>query len=94
MTAKDSADGVLRDIAEAGATEAWNIANFFMDKCVLTHAGATMRGFLNLGDRVGLMYASNSGRVSKGRPAKAGVAPKQTLYIGVTLYTVGKLISR
>ena len=36
MTAKDSADEVLGDIAAAGATAAWNIANFVLDGFGLT----------------------------------------------------------
>ena len=54
VTAKDSAAGVLGDIAAAGATAAWNIANFVLDKCKLTHAKADLQGFGNLGDGVGL----------------------------------------
>ena len=30
---------------------AWNIANFVMDGCVLTHAGANLQRFGNVGDR-------------------------------------------
>ena len=53
MTAKDSTDGVFGDIAAAGATAAWNIANYVMDGCRLTHAGANLQKFGNLGDGVG-----------------------------------------
>ena len=53
MTAKDSADGVLGDIAAAGATAAWNIANFVLDGCRLSHAEADLQGFWNLGDGAG-----------------------------------------
>ena len=60
MTAKDSADGVLGDIAAAGSTAAWNIANFVMDGCGLNHAGANLQGFGNLGDGAGPLYASSS----------------------------------
>ena len=59
VTAKDSADGVLGDIAAAGATAAWNIANFVLDKCRLSHAGADLQGFGNLGDGAGPLYASS-----------------------------------
>ena len=51
MTVKDSAERVLGDIAAAGATAAWNIANVVLDGCGLTHAGADLQGFGNLGDR-------------------------------------------
>ena len=78
VTAKDSADGVLGDIAAAGVTAAWNIANFFLDGCGLTHAGADLQWFWNLGDGAGPQYASNSGPVSNGRPVNAGVAPTQS----------------
>ena len=78
MTAKDSADGVLRDIAAAGATAAWNIANVVLDGCGLIHAGADLQGFGNLGDGAGPLYASNSGTVSNKRPANAGVIPTQS----------------
>ena len=77
MTAKDSADGVLGDIAAPGATAVWNIANVLLDGCGLTHAGADLQGFGNLKDGAGPMYASSSGPVSNKRPANAGVAPTQ-----------------
>ena len=77
MTAKDSADGLLGDIAAAGATAAWDIANFVLDGCGLTHTGADLQGFEYLQDGAGPLYASNSGPVSNGRPANAGVAPTQ-----------------
>ena len=78
MTAKDSSDGVLGDIAAAGATAAWNIANVVLDGCGFTHAGADLQGFQNLGDRAGPVYASSSGPVSNGRLANAGVATSQS----------------
>ena len=78
MTAKDSADGVFGDIAAAGATAAWNIANVVLDGCRLTHAGADLQGFGNLGDRAGPLYASSTGPVSNGRVANAGVATTQS----------------
>ena len=78
MTAKDSADGVLRDIAAAGATAAWNIANFVLDGCRLSHAEADLQGFGNLGDGAGPLYASSSGPVSNGRFANTGVATTQS----------------
>ena len=43
MTAQDSADKLLMDIAEAGATAAWNIVNFVLDKCKLIYAGADLQ---------------------------------------------------
>ena len=79
MTAKDFADGVLGDIAAAGATAAWNIANVVLDGCGLTHARADLQGFGNLGDRAGPVYGtSSSGPVSNGRFANAGVATTQS----------------
>ena len=78
VTAKDSADGVFGDIAKAGATAGWNIANYVMDGCRLTHAGANLQGFGNLGDGSGPLYASSSGPVSSRRPANAGVATTQS----------------
>ena len=57
MTAKDSADEVLKDIAAAGATAAWNIANFVLNECGFTHAGANLQGFGNLGDGAGPFFA-------------------------------------
>ena len=78
MTAKDSADGVLGDIAAAGATAAWNIANFVLDGCRLSHAGADLQGFGNLGDGAGHLYATFSGPVSNGRFTNAGVATSQS----------------
>ena len=57
MTAKDSADGVLGDLTAAVATAAWKIANVVLGGCGLTHAGADLQGFGNLGDGVGPLYA-------------------------------------
>ena len=58
---KDSADGVLGNIAAAGANAAWNIANFVLDGCGLTHAGANLQGVGNVGDGAGPLYASTTG---------------------------------
>ena len=77
MTANDSADGVFGDIAAAGATSAWNIANFVMDGCGLTHAGANLQRSGNLGDGTGPLYASSSDSVSSRRAANSGVATTQ-----------------
>ena len=77
VTANDSADGVFGDIAAAGATSAWNIANFVMDGCGLTHAGANLQRSGNLGDGTGPLYASSSDPVSRRRPANAGVPTPQ-----------------
>ena len=77
MTAKDSADKVLGGIAAAGATAAWNIANFVLDGCGLTHAGADLQEFGNFWDGAGPMYASNSGQVYNGRLTNTGVASTQ-----------------
>ena len=78
MTAKTLADGVLKDIAAAGATAAWNIANFLLDGCRRSHAGADLQGFENLGDGAGPLYPSSPGPVSNGRFANAGVATTQS----------------
>ena len=78
MTAKDSADGVLGEIAAAVATAAWNIANVVLDGCGLTHAGTDLQGFGNLGHRAWPLYASSSGPVSNGRFANAEVATTQS----------------
>ena len=77
VTAKDSEDGVFGDLTAAGATAAWKIANVVLGGCGLTHAGADLQKFGNLGDGAGPLYASNSGPVSNGRLAKAGVATTQ-----------------
>ena len=69
---------MLGDIAAAGATAAWNIANLALDGCRLSHAGADIQGFGNLGDGAGPLYASSSGPVSNGRFANAGVATTQS----------------
>ena len=78
MTAKDSADGMLGDIAAANATAAWNIAHFVLNKCRFTHAGADLQGFGNFGDGTRPLYASNSGPVSNGRPTHVGLARTQS----------------
>ena len=78
MTAKDSADKLLGDIAAAGGTAATNIANFLLDGCGLTRAGADMQRFGNFGDGAGPLYDSNSGPVSSGGAAYAGGASKQS----------------
>ena len=78
MTAKDSTDKVFGDIAAAGATAAWNIANYVMDGCRLTHAGANLHGFGNLGDGAWPLYVSFSGPVSSRRPPNAGVPTTQS----------------
>ena len=78
MTAKDSTDGVCGEIAAAGVTAAWNIANYVMDGCRHTHAGANLQGFGNLGDGAKLLYALSSGPVSSRRPLNAGVATTQS----------------
>ena len=78
MTATDSVDGVLGDIAAATATAAWNFANFVLDGCELNHAEADLRWFGFFGDGAGPLYASNSGPVSNGRLTNAGVANTQS----------------
>ena len=66
------------DIAAAGGTAAWNIANYVIDGCLLTHAEANLQGFGNLGDGSGPLYASSSGPVSSRRPPNAGVEITQS----------------
>ena len=78
MTAKDSADKLFGVIAAAGASAAWNIANFVLDGCGLTHAEVDLQGFGNLGNGAKPLYASNSGPVFNGRPANAEVARTQS----------------
>ena len=78
MTAKDLPDRVLVDIDEAGATAAWNIANFVFDGCGLSHVGADLQTFGNLGDGAGHMDASSFCPVSSGRPSNAGIATTQS----------------
>ena len=80
MTAKDSADGVLGDIAAAGASAAHNIANFLLDGCGLTRAGADLQGLKNLGSEDGPIHVveRTSVPVSTGRPTHAGGASKQS----------------
>ena len=78
MTAKISANRVLGDITAAGAAASWKIANVVLDKWGLTYAGPDLRGFGNLGDGAGFLYASSSGLVFNGRPANAGVATTQS----------------
>ena len=80
MTAKDSADGVLGDIAAAGVTAAHNIANFLLDGCGLTRPGADLQGIGNLGNGNGPIHVieRTSVPVSTGRPAYAGGASKQS----------------
>ena len=69
---------MLWNIGSAGATGAWNIANFVLDGCKLTHAGSDLQGFGNLGDEAGPLYASFSGPVLNERFANAGVAIMQS----------------
>ena len=78
MTAKDSLDGVLGDLTAAGDIAAWKIANDVLGECGLTHAGADLQEFANLGEGAEPLYTSNSGRVSNGRLANAGVATTQS----------------
>ena len=78
MTEKDSADGVLGDLTAAGATAAWKIANVVLGGCGLTHAGADLQLFGNLGSGAGPLNAANSGPVFNGRLANAGVATTQS----------------
>ena len=58
------ADGKLGDITATGGNKALNIANFVLDGCGLTHAGADLQGLGNLGNGAGSLYASFSGLVT------------------------------
>ena len=78
MTGKVLEDGVFGDIAAASATAAWNIANYVVDGCKLTHAGANLQRFGNLGDEARPIYASFSGPASSRRFATAEVATTQS----------------
>ena len=71
---------MLGDIAAAGATAAHNIANFLLDGCGLTRAGADLQGFGNLGSGDGPNHVvkRTSIPVSTGRPTHAGGASKQS----------------
>ena len=78
MTAIDSAHKLLGEIAAAGVTAAWNIANLVLDGCGNTHAAADLRGFGNLRDGSGPLCVTSSGTVSSGLAANAGVATSQS----------------
>ena len=54
------------------------ISPTLIDGCRLTHAGANLEGYGNLGDGSGPLYASFSGPVSSRRPPNAGVATTQS----------------
>ena len=79
MTAKDSADGVLGDIFADGATAAHNIANYLLEICRLTRAGADLQKLGNLGNEDGPIHVvkRTSVPVSTERPTHAGGASKQ-----------------
>ena len=77
MTGKDSADGLLKDIAAVGANAVHNVANYFLDECGLAHAGENLQGIGNLGDGAGPDYASAFGPVLSKRTAHAGSAITQ-----------------
>ena len=74
MTKNDLSDKMVKDIAAAGFTAAWNIANFVLDECGLTHAGADLQQFGNFGDKAGPLFALNFGSVSSKLSANARVA--------------------
>ena len=76
MNANDTADRVIGDLTAAGATAARKIANVVLGR--FTHAGDNLQEFGNLGDGAGPLYASNSGSISNGRLANAGVATTQS----------------
>ena len=74
MTANDSADWVFGDIAAAGGTSAWNIADFVMDGCKLIYAGANLQRSGTLEDGTKPLFASSSEPASSRRFADAEVA--------------------
>ena len=78
VTAKNSADEVLGDIAADGAIAALNISNFVLAGCRLTHVAADLQGFGNFEGEAGPLYASKSCPVVNGGTANAGVALKQS----------------
>ena len=78
VTATYLADGMLANITAAGATAAWNIANFVLDGCGFTHAEANLHGVRNVGDGAGPLYASTTGPGSSERFAIAAVATTQS----------------
>ena len=80
VTATYLADGMLANITAAGATAAWNIANFVLHGCKLTHAEADLHRVGNLGNEAGIMHALNSGPVFNGGPANAEVATTQSFH--------------
>ena len=69
---------MLKNIAAAGASAAWNIANFVLDGCKLTYVKANLEKVGNVGDGVGPMYASTTGPCSSGRLSSGGVATTQS----------------
>ena len=77
MTGKDLTDGLFGDIAAVGANAVHNVANYLLDKCGLSYAGANLQGFGDLGDGARPDYASTSGPVSSGQTAHAGSATTQ-----------------
>ena len=77
MTAKDSANEVLEDIAAAGVTAVHRFANFVLDECKLTHAEADLQKFGNFEIGAVPLYASTSDPGSSGRLANAEVASTQ-----------------
>ena len=73
ITAKDSANGVLGDIAAISVTAALNIANFVIDGCGFTYARANLQKFVTKP-----LYVLFFSSVSKWRFANAGVRSTQS----------------
>ena len=81
MTAKNSVDGVLCDIAAAGATAAWNIANVVLDGC-----GLTLEQDLEISETEldpcmpyhPAQFQTDVFRTPESRPRKVAACPKKT----------------
>ena len=69
---------MLWDILAAGATAAWNIGNFVLNGCRLTHAIADLQKFGNLRDGAKPLFALFFGPVLNNRLENAGVATTQS----------------
>ena len=66
------------DIAEPGANAACNIANFALDDCGLTQAGANLQKVGIVKDNTGPLYVSTTDQGLSRRFANAEVATTQS----------------
>ena len=64
MTAKDSSDGLLGDIAAVVANAVNSFTTYLLDGCGLSHGGANLQGFGNYGDGAGYVSGSASTRAT------------------------------